>query len=69
VEKTSDLEGSPSQRYLEIKAGIPSAPVLSVNLKGQASVIVGTTGSHVFSREAFSPGKLKNILYWRKVSP
>jgi hypothetical protein len=69
VEKTSDLEGSPSQRSLEIGAGIPSAPVLSVNLKGKASVIVGTTGSQVFSREAFSPQKFKDLLYWRNVRP
>ena len=69
VNKAADLEEIPSQRYVEIGAGIPSAPVLSVNLKGKASVIVGTTGSQVFSREAFSPKKFKDLLYWRNVRP
>ncbi len=69
VNKESDLEGTPSQRYVDIGAGIPSAPVISVSLKGKASVIVGTTGSQVFSREAFSPKKFKDLLYWRNVRP
>jgi len=54
---------------VDIGAGIPSAPVISVSLKGKASVIVGTTGSQVFSKEAFSPKKFKDLLYWRNVRP
>jgi Tfp pilus tip-associated adhesin PilY1 len=69
VNKESDLEGTPSQRYVDIGAGIPSAPVISVSLKGKASVIVGTTGSQVFSKEAFSPKKFKDLLYWRNLRP
>jgi type IV pilus assembly protein PilY1 len=56
-------------RYVVIGSGVPSAPVISVNLKGKASVIAGTTDGGVYSRVAHSRGTNKQILYWREVIP
>jgi type IV pilus assembly protein PilY1 len=70
VDDLSDLQGTPSaQRFKIIGGGVPSAPVISVNSKGQASVIVGTTSGQIFSKEAFSRKTNKEILYWREVIP
>jgi type IV pilus assembly protein PilY1 len=67
VDKLSDLSGSPSARSKVIGEGIPSAPVISVNTQGKASVIIGTTSGQVSSQEGFSPGSNKGLLYWREV--
>jgi hypothetical protein len=46
-----------------------SAPVISVNSRGRASVLVGTTDGGVYSRPAYSLGGNKQLLYWREVHP
>jgi type IV pilus assembly protein PilY1 len=58
-----------SSRYVIAGTGAPSAPVISVNPRGRASVMVGTTDGGVYSRLAYSPGTNKQILYWREVTP
>ena len=63
----SYLEGSPSQRSKTIGAGAPSHPVITVDVKGKASVTIGTTSDQVLSEQIFSPSKSKEILYWREV--
>jgi hypothetical protein len=69
VDELGDLEGSPSaQRYETIGVGVPSNPVISVNMKGKATVIIGTTSGQVFSQQAFSSGTGKSLLYWREVT-
>jgi type IV pilus assembly protein PilY1 len=69
VDELSDLSGTPSsERYTTIGTGVPSNPVISVNSKGQASIIIGTTSGQVFSDEAFSSGTGKSLLYWREVT-
>jgi hypothetical protein len=69
VGELTDLSGTPSERSKVIGEGIPSAPVISVNMKGKASIIIGTTSGQVFSKEAFSPATNKELLYWREVTP
>ncbi len=69
VNDLSDFAGTPSSRSTDIGSGIPSAPTISVNLKGNASVNVGTTSNQVFSDEIFSPTATKQIIYWREVIP
>jgi PilY1 beta-propeller domain len=69
VDELTDLKGTPSsERYTVIGQGVPSNPVISVNNKGVASIVIGTTNNQVFSREAFSSGTGKSLLYWREVS-
>jgi Tfp pilus tip-associated adhesin PilY1 len=69
VDELSDLTGTPSaQRYETIGTGVPSNPVISVNMKGKASIVIGTTSGQVFSKEAFSSGTGKSLLYWREVT-
>jgi type IV pilus assembly protein PilY1 len=63
------LTNTTSSRYVEIGSGMASAPVISVNSKGKASVLVGTTDGGVYSRPAHSPDTNKKILYWREVTP
>jgi type IV pilus assembly protein PilY1 len=68
VDELSDLKGVPSsERSKMIGSGVPSAPVMTVNLKGKASVVIGTTSGQVYSSEAFSPQTNKEMLYWREV--
>jgi len=62
------LLGKPTQSSEQIGTGAPSSPVISVNIQGQATVIVGTTNSQIFSQSAFSPQSNKTILYWRDVT-
>jgi Tfp pilus tip-associated adhesin PilY1 len=69
VNDLSDLAGSPSSRSTEIGAGVPSAPTISVNLRGRASVNLGTTSNQVFSDEVFSPASTKEVIFWREVIP
>ena len=69
VDELSDLKGTPStQRYINIGQGVPSNPVISVNNKGVASIVIGTTNNQVFSDQAFSSGTGKSLLYWREVT-
>jgi type IV pilus assembly protein PilY1 len=70
VDELSDLKESAGQRTQPepIGAGIPSAPVITVNLKGKASFVIGTTSGQVYSSEAFSPTTNKELLYWREVT-
>jgi Tfp pilus tip-associated adhesin PilY1 len=69
VDDLSDLAGSPSSRSTEIGSGVPSAPTISVNLRGRASVNLGTTSNQVFSDEIFSPASTKEVIFWREVIP
>ncbi len=69
VDDLSDLAGSPSARSTEIGAGVPSSPTVSVNIRGRASVNIGTTSNQVFSDEIFSPASTKEVIYWREVIP
>jgi len=69
VDDLNDLAGTPFSRSTEIGAGIPSPPTISVNLKGKASVNVGTTSNQILSEEIFSPATSKEIIYWREVIP
>jgi len=63
------LTNETSSRYVEIGSGMASAPVISVNSKGKAAVLVGTTDGGVYSRPAYFQGGNKKILYWREVTP
>ena len=69
VDDFLDFMGTPSVRSKEIGDGVPSAPVITANTKGKASVMIGTTSGQIFSKEAFSPSSNKEILYWREVTP
>ena len=73
VDEMSDILNPPSdfvyKRSQEIGSGAPSAPVITVNMKGKASVIIGTTSGQISSGEAFSPTTNREILYWREVVP
>jgi hypothetical protein len=70
VDDLVDLQGNPSQqRSKTIGAGAPSNPVITVNVKGQASVIIGSTSDQILSTQIFSPSKSKETLYWREVIP
>jgi type IV pilus assembly protein PilY1 len=65
------LQGKPSIRSESIAEGVPSAPVISVTLKGKASasITIGTTSGEVLTRRGHSPSTTKEILYWREVIP
>ena len=65
VNDYSDLLGTASDRSKIIGEGIPSSPVISVNMDGEASIIVGTTSGQIFSQKVFSPNK--KFFYWREV--
>lgn len=68
VDELSDLSGTPSSdRYKTVGLGVPSNPIISVDTKGVASIVIGTTNNQVFSQQVFSPGTGKSILYWREV--
>jgi type IV pilus assembly protein PilY1 len=71
VDALSDLSGPASDRSKIIgsNAGIPSPPVISVDMKGKATVTIMTTTGQVISQEAFSPLSSKTPLYWREVIP
>jgi type IV pilus assembly protein PilY1 len=68
VDDVSDLSGAPSQRSEQIGtgAGIPSAPVISVDLYGKASLTIVTTNNQALSQKAFFKTN-KELLYWREV--
>jgi len=52
-----------------VGSGLPSAPVITINTTGVASVIVGTVSGQIMSKAAFSPPRDNEILYWREVIP
>jgi type IV pilus assembly protein PilY1 len=60
---------NPEQRWQQIGSGVASSPVITVNMRGQDSVIVGTTSGQVYSAKAHSPSTLKESVYWREVIP
>jgi type IV pilus assembly protein PilY1 len=64
------LQGKPSGRSESIGEGVPSAPVISVNLRGKASasITIGTTSGEILTRKGHSPSTSKEILYWREVT-
>jgi type IV pilus assembly protein PilY1 len=70
VDDMSDFSGAPSDdRSKDIGTGAPSAPVISVNMKGKASLIILTTSGQISSGGAFSPTTNRELLYWREVVP
>jgi type IV pilus assembly protein PilY1 len=64
------LQGKPSIRSESIAEGVPSAPVISVTLKGKASasITIGTTSGEISTRRGHSPSTAKELLYWREVT-
>ena len=64
----SDLRGIASQRSKIIGTGIPSPPIVRVDLRGKATVTIGSTSAQIFSKETLSPSTTKQILYWRELS-
>jgi len=60
--------GHTSARSKLIGMGTLSAPVITVNLKGQAVVISGTVAGQVYFTKAPSPGTNKQTLYWREIT-
>jgi type IV pilus assembly protein PilY1 len=66
------LQGKPSARSQRVGSGsegVPSAPVISVDLKGKATLTIGTTSGKILSKGVLSPVTNKEILYWREVIP
>jgi type IV pilus assembly protein PilY1 len=63
----ADLSGTPTTRSTQIGNGAPSAPVITINMKGKAALIIGTTLGQIFSKVGFSPTTNKSLLYWREV--
>jgi len=68
VDELSDLSGPGGDRSKEIGIGAPSTPVITVSVKAQGSVIIGTTSGQIYSQHAFSPTSGKVLLYWREVT-
>lgn len=69
VDELTDLSGTPSERSKDLGEGIPSPPVISVDTKGKASLIIGVTSGQISSKRTFSPANNKELLYWREVTP
>ena len=71
VDEMSDILNPPAdfvyKRSQKIGIGAPSTPVITVNRKGKASVIIGTTSGRISSGEAFSLTTDREILFWREV--
>jgi Tfp pilus tip-associated adhesin PilY1 len=67
VDDLADLAGSTTDRSKQIGSGVPSSPIITMNASGQATIIVGTTESQVYSQKILSPEKNKHILYWREM--
>jgi Tfp pilus tip-associated adhesin PilY1 len=63
------LSNTTSERSKNIGDGVPSVPVITVDTKGQASVIASTTSGTVYSQAVFSMTSNKQVLYWREVIP
>ena len=69
VDEMSDLGGTPGDRSTKFGVGIPSSPVIRLDVTGKASVIIGSTSGQVYSANAFSLSSNKQLLYWREVTP
>jgi type IV pilus assembly protein PilY1 len=67
VDAMADLSGSAGTRWKIIGSGVPSAPTITINSKGQASIFAGTTENQVFSQQGFSPTSPMRMLNWREV--
>jgi type IV pilus assembly protein PilY1 len=63
------LPPTPSAPSTVISSGVPSAPVISIDLKAKATVSVMSTSGQALSQKAHSPTVNKSILYWREVVP
>jgi hypothetical protein len=68
VDDLSQLSGPTSERSKVIASGLPSAPAISVTVKGKASVTIEATSGQALSQKAFLATN-KQILYWREVIP
>jgi type IV pilus assembly protein PilY1 len=67
VDAMADLAGPAGTRWKIIGSGLPSAPIITIDSKGQATVNIGTTELQVSSQKAFSPSRNRALLYWREV--
>jgi Tfp pilus tip-associated adhesin PilY1 len=67
VDDVSDLSGAAGARSKVIGSGMPSAPIVTIDAQGQATVVIGTTEGQAYSQEVFSPDTNRNILYWRDI--
>ena len=69
VDDLSDFFEHLHERSQEIGSGAPSAPVITINMKGKASVIIGTTSGQIFSQGGiFSYHQQRNSLLARSNS-
>jgi hypothetical protein len=66
VDDMSDFTGLAGARSKVIGSGVPSSPIITIDSQGQASLIIGTTESQVYSQEVFSPDTNRYILFWRE---
>ena len=64
VQSMSDLQGTPSERFIQIGTGAPSSPVITLNLKGEATITTAVMSGKVHTRKIFAP-RNKSVLYWR----
>jgi hypothetical protein len=62
------LPATPSNRSVTIGSGAPSSPVISVDLKGRASVTIGTSAGPFYSQKVLS-SSYKTVHSWREVIP
>jgi Tfp pilus tip-associated adhesin PilY1 len=67
VDDLSDFSGAAGARSKVIGSGMPSAPIVTIDTQGQATVVIGTTEGQVYSQEVFSPDTNRQILYWRDI--
>jgi type IV pilus assembly protein PilY1 len=67
IDDMGDLAGNTTARSKVIGSGVPSAPIITIDAHGQASIIIGTTENQVYSQKGFSPDSVKNMLYWREI--
>jgi type IV pilus assembly protein PilY1 len=69
VDDLSQLSGTPSDRSKRIGGGVPSPPVITVDMRGKGTVIIETSSGKISSKEIFSRQRNKELLYWREVIP
>jgi len=69
VDEMTDFAKAAGERSTKFGVGIPSSPVIKLDLTDKASVIIGSTSGQVYSAKAFSPSSNKVFLYWREVTP
>lgn len=63
------LSNGTSSRYLEIGQGLSSAPIITVDSKGEALLMSMRADGGLYSRPIYSGLNRKQILYWREIGP